>query len=284
MAKTETFPTPLLRVSRPVSACQRCRAAKVKCDGKLPACSACERAGRGKECSSANDSFAKGKERSYVASLETRVERLEQQISQARGRKISVDMVGAASAAGCIPSGKCHSDRRRKSEKQEASNVDDLVSDFGFLSVNATARDFHGFTGEMSFARLVLSTSSLEPMPSCSDFSLPQRYKIAPLIQHYLKSVHALYPFISETQLFRSVDAVYGQSGFYASPTDHWVTLMVLAISHASLVRNRGDPYYQDALKYTAAALRYVERVIQPGSMSGIQAILLMVLLASWVG
>lgn len=28
--------TPLLKVSRPVAACPRCRGAKIKCDGKLP--------------------------------------------------------------------------------------------------------------------------------------------------------------------------------------------------------------------------------------------------------
>ena len=284
MAKAESFPTPLLRVSRPVSACQRCRGAKIKCDGKLPACSACERAGKGEGCSSANDQFAKGKERSYVASLETRVERLERHVAQARVRQVSVDMLGIASAAGFFPSDISHSAGKRKSERQEASNVDDLVSDFGFLSVNATARDFHGFTGEISFAKLVLSTSSLEAIPTNSAFSLPQRYEITSLIEHYLKSIHVVYPLIPETQLFRSVDAVYAQNGLYASPTDHWITSMVLAVSRASLVRIRGDFCYQEALKYTATALKHVEKVLQPGSVSGIQAILLMVLLALWVG
>lgn len=42
------------------------RSAKVKCDGKLPACSACEKAGRANECSSASDQFARGKERRFV--------------------------------------------------------------------------------------------------------------------------------------------------------------------------------------------------------------------------
>lgn len=28
--------TPVLKVSRPVAACSRCRTAKIKCDGKLP--------------------------------------------------------------------------------------------------------------------------------------------------------------------------------------------------------------------------------------------------------
>lgn len=30
--------TPVLKVSRPVAACSRCRNAKIKCDGKLPVC------------------------------------------------------------------------------------------------------------------------------------------------------------------------------------------------------------------------------------------------------
>src|ERR1044072_9125802 len=78
--------TPLLRVSRPVAACSRCRAAKVKCDGKLPACTACEKSNRASECSSTNEQFARGKERSCAATLEARFERLEKKIAEARAR------------------------------------------------------------------------------------------------------------------------------------------------------------------------------------------------------
>src|SRR5579871_6748837 len=81
--------TPLLRVSRPVAACSRCRSAKIRCDGKLPACTACERANKTNECASTNDQFARGKERSYVATLEARIERLEQRITEARERRKS---------------------------------------------------------------------------------------------------------------------------------------------------------------------------------------------------
>jgi hypothetical protein len=42
---------PLLRVSRPVAACSRCQAVKIKCDGKLPACTACESSNKADECS-----------------------------------------------------------------------------------------------------------------------------------------------------------------------------------------------------------------------------------------
>ena len=36
---------PKYKVARAISSCTRCRSRKQKCDGKLPACSACERAG-----------------------------------------------------------------------------------------------------------------------------------------------------------------------------------------------------------------------------------------------
>src|ERR1700741_205503 len=78
---------PVLKVSRPVAACLRCRTAKIKCDGKLPACSACEKAGKGNTCSGATDEFAKGKERSYVASLEGYCEKLEKRLAELRRRK-----------------------------------------------------------------------------------------------------------------------------------------------------------------------------------------------------
>lgn len=135
MASCSKFETPLLRVSRPVSACSKCRSAKIKCDGKLPACTACEKSGRRAECSSANDQFAKGKERSYVASLESRVERLEKHISQAKGRRSSVRMLDVDAGESSLAPNAHSSIINRESERKEASIVDDLVSDFGFLYV-----------------------------------------------------------------------------------------------------------------------------------------------------
>ena len=137
MTKISKFETPLLRVSRPVSACQRCRNAKVKCDGKLPACTACERAGRAAECSSANDQFARGKERSYVASLETRVEKLERQIAQAKARKATtntLDMVSTQPflAPPVVTTGG-NAGAMNRVRRKETQDVNDLVSDFGFL-------------------------------------------------------------------------------------------------------------------------------------------------------
>ena len=134
MVKVNKAEVPSLRVSRPVSACPRCRSAKTKCDGKLPACTACEKAGRSAECSSANDGVARGKERSYVASLETRVEKLEKQISQAKARKAATsNLLDVVSAQTLLPSEIPFQTVNTRAQRKEASNIDDLVSDFGFL-------------------------------------------------------------------------------------------------------------------------------------------------------
>lgn len=133
MTKSETVESllsPSLRVSRPVAACSRCRSAKIKCDGKLPACTACEKAGKAGSCSGANDEFAKGKERSYVAALEGACERLQKRIAEARATKDSEALAGGLmglQAVAVKPQVVGHAQRR------EASDVDDLVGDFGFL-------------------------------------------------------------------------------------------------------------------------------------------------------
>ena len=65
-----------------------------------------------------------------MASLEVRVEKLERQLEEARGRKISVtvlDLDPKASATARPIS------KKPKAQRKEASHVDDLVSDFGFL-------------------------------------------------------------------------------------------------------------------------------------------------------
>ena len=106
---------------------------KIKCDGRLPVCSACERSGRSGQCSNANDEFAKGKERSYVSSLEARVDKLERQISQVKGRKSSVAMLDSWPPQAATSSEVFSDGTLRSAQRKENLDVDDLVSDFGFL-------------------------------------------------------------------------------------------------------------------------------------------------------
>ena len=85
---------------------------------------------------------------SYVASLESRVEKLEKRIAYARSRKASVAMHDAdepteppdrkdslATIRAAI--------HGKAARRREAADVNELVSDFGFLSVLSKHRSFH---------------------------------------------------------------------------------------------------------------------------------------------
>nr|POE47601.1 positive regulator of purine utilization [Quercus suber] len=278
---------------------------KIKCDGKLPvgggitsshgrwpltdffqACSSCEKNGRAAECTSTNDQFARGKERSYVSTLETRIDRLQARLEEARARKPSVvsipddETIAPSRRASHIPvqapqdaqpTGHTKAQRRK-----EASAIDDLVSDFGFLTVNATARDFYGFTTAMSYARLIIAACSKDALPQGTTKALPARYAATNLIQHYFSNVFALLPVFDEATFYASVDNVYSRNGYKAEPVDHFTVRMVLAIASGSMSDQRGDQNYLEGIGHVCAALEYAEAVLHPGAISSVQALVLL--------
>ncbi|KAK0620414.1 fungal-specific transcription factor domain-containing protein [Immersiella caudata] len=270
---------PLLRVSRPVSACSRCRSAKVKCDGKLPACTACEKAGRENECSAANDQFARGKERSYVAALELRIEKLERRLAYARLRKASVSMhetdVGPSTESHRKDSLTTIRDaiHRQAARKRENSDVNTLVSDFGYMSVNATTRDFEESVSNMTFARLVLAASSNDALPEPREMPPPPRETASPLIQFYMDNIFSLYPAFQATYVRSLLDNI-------AQPrpksSEAWAFWMILAIASTAQSRNTEDQYYQDGVEFLSCALFYADRALMPGYSSQLQALLLL--------
>ncbi|KAL2803046.1 fungal-specific transcription factor domain-containing protein [Aspergillus granulosus] len=266
---------PLLKVSRPVAACSRCRTAKIKCDGKLPACSACERAGKTDTCSS-SDEFPRGKERSYVGSLEAYCERLEKRTAELRQRKaLLVGGEGGVIHESSITSSSTTGPISRV-HRQEVSNIDDLVGDFGYLSVSATSRDFQGITSNTSFANLLLSVSLGEQIPRSSPQPLPSRSEITPLAQHYFDTFFTQLPFFFETTFWASVDSVYQNGAHFARPFDNWILRMVLATAYASMSNASNDATHQRALSLVSDALQYAEDVLLPGTLLGIQAIMLL--------
>ncbi|KAL4811183.1 fungal-specific transcription factor domain-containing protein [Aspergillus unguis] len=275
MSDSSFLDKPLLKVSRPVAACSRCRTAKIKCDGKLPACSACERAGKTGTCSS-SDEFPRGKERSYVGSLEAYCERLERKAAELRQRKALLN----GGAGGVIHESSITSASSgapvTNAHRQEVSNIDDLVSDFGYLSVSATSRDFQGITSNTSFANLLLSVSHGEQLPRLSPRPLPPRSEITPLIQHYFDTFFIQLPFFYETSFWASVDSVYQNGAHFAKPFDNWIMRMVLATAYCSMSCASMDNNHRKALCLVQDALQYAEDVLRPGNLVGIQAILLL--------
>ena len=134
-----TFEPPNLCVSRPVAACARCRKLKVRCDQKLPACTTCERHGRAAECAN-DDDFARGKERSYPAFLETRIASLQRKLDTAK-RKASVQGIPSlnsqlASSEALTANG-LHAGNagHQNGSNIDAKDVEGLVSSFGSLFV-----------------------------------------------------------------------------------------------------------------------------------------------------
>jgi len=144
-------------------------------------------------------------------------------------------------------------------------------------SLNATSRDFHGFTSTISFARLLLAASYVNKLPTVEAKALPPRHTAVSLIQHYLDNVFVLMPFFSETSLFASVEAVYEDAGRGAKSSDHWTLRMVLAVSSAAQSQQQGDSHHQIALRHISAALERADSVLHPGSVAGIQAVLLLI-------
>lgn len=144
------------------------------------------------------------------------------------------------------------------------------------LSVNATSRDFHGITSKTSFANLLLSVAAVGYPPPLSPNSLPPRHEATPLLQFYFDNVFVQLPFFVETNFWTSVDAVYQSQGRFAKPFDHWMLRMVLAIASAAVSYQTNDKSHQRALALVSEALTYAEDVLRPGSITGIQAILLL--------
>ena len=169
----------------------------------------------------------------------------------------------------------------KAARKRETTDVNELVSDFGFLlafnqnpsiarfdmliplrSVNATTRDFEVSTTNMTFARLILAASINEPMPSSKSNQLPSRPAAMALVQYYLDNVFSLLPVFQETALFNALDAVYHTHGRPAEDFENWLLFMVLGIGAMGQSRSSSDAYYKDGVTWVARALKYADKVL----------------------
>lgn len=73
------------------------------------------------------------------------------------------------------------------------------------------------------------------------------------------------------------MDAVYYSAARFASSFDHWVVRMVLAIAMASQSQSCDSEQRKHAMAHVCAAIQHAEEVLHPGSVAGIQCILLLV-------
>jgi hypothetical protein len=222
-----------------------------------------------------------------VSTLETRLDKLQTKLEDIRRRKPSVVSLPDDDTATLVPSRRPSYEPRvpsgpptpttsKAQRREEATAIDELVSGFGFLSVNATARDFYGFTSAMSYARLILSACTKDPLPQIVTRDLPPHNVTAQLLQYYFDQHFQLVPVFDKASFYASVDNVYRGDPGGVEPIDYWMLRMVLAISSATLSERTGDQQYLEAIGHVCAALEHAEAVLHPGSITSVQALVLL--------
>lgn len=222
-----------------------------------------------------------------MSTLETRLDKLQSKLEDIRRRKPSVVSLPDDDTATLVPSrrpsheppmplGPPTPTTSKAQRREEATAIDELVSGFGFLSVNATARDFYGFTSAMSYARLILSACTKDPLPQMVTRDLPPHNVTIQLLQYYFDQHFQLVPVFDKTSLFASVDNVYRGDPGQVEPIDYWMLRLVLAISSATLSERTGDQQYLEAIGHVCAALEHAEDVLHPGSITSVQALILL--------
>jgi len=97
------------------------------------------------------------------------------------------------------------------------------------------------------------------------------------LVQFYLDNVFPLFPVFSEIALFNALDAVYQENGRPVTDFEHWLLYMVLAIGASGQSRSYKDIFYADGVTWLSRALLYADKVLMPGYISQIQALVLLV-------
>ena len=179
---------------RNVSACNRCRTRKNRCDQKLPRCTGCEKANV--KCVGFDPVSKRTIPRSYVYYLETRVNNLEallqvhsirfeppeddfsisDTIKPGQNVPFPVQDDGDHSLSGTVPAYDNASvldpalkEHAGFKERNDIEKLDKLVSDVGMVSVQGTSESrYLGSTSGISFARVVFAAvkSSVSHTPS----------------------------------------------------------------------------------------------------------------------
>lgn len=238
---------------------------------------------------------------SYVAALELRIEKLQRRLQYAKTRKASLgyqepDLTALAQQFDRRDSmanirAAIH---RKAARTREASDVNSIVSDFGFLyenlntvfsfmfanpdnrSVNANTRDFEPSTSNMTFARLVLTATTNEPLPESTQVELPPKQVAQSMLQFYLKNIYSLFPCFSQTHLLNTLHNVYQQNDRFIKDSDYWLFYMVLAIGSAAQSRTLHDDHYTTGVMFASKALGFADRALAPGHTTQIVSLLLL--------
>lgn len=165
---------------------------------------------------------------------------------------------------------------RKAARRRENSDVNALVSDFGFLSVNATTQDFEPSVSNMTFARLLLAAATMDPLPEPVREGPPPRQVAQVLVQYYLTHIYSLYPFFAEVIVHSSLDNLYQDERRLAKHPDCWLLYMIFAIASAAQSRTIHDDLYRNGVEFVGQAMRFADRALMPGKETQIRSLILL--------
>lgn len=185
---TTTVPATGSSSFRNVSACNRCRVRKNRCDQNLPACSLCEKAGA--RCVGFDPITKREIPRTYVYYLESRLNYLESLLADNGiayapseefhlGTNASTEPALSQPASGLSQSNSLpasskkihpvhHTQPAMFQEQDEEGKLNTLVSSISMVSVQGAADPrYLGSTSGISFARYPFPTCRLESLLTC---------------------------------------------------------------------------------------------------------------------
>lgn len=308
-AAADPISEPPTKRQRTKLACSRCQTRKIRCDGGIPKCSNCHRAGVA--CSDGKSSFDGGISRNEAISLHSQVQRLESvlrsrcpglDLERVKEGHVTVDTVVAAE----LPQNASTSGNRAVTgndnatsnpdgtyaETQDLSN-DSLAHEIGLVPMSSGGTRYIGPSSGFSFARLVFAkarhnrtpgTSSRSPdsrafSPKISIANFNGNRNILPetvddalqLVTVYFDFIHFAFPILHEADHKQLIHKVYHDR--QSPPMLRFQVHIVSAISAAILSQRTRCAYSGEGI--AAAAMAIAADVDFQSSLQGLQCLLL---------
>ncbi|KAK5991734.1 Positive regulator of purine utilization-like protein [Cladobotryum mycophilum] len=290
-SSTQPAPRRARTRARVSAACVRCQKRKIRCDGVLPICSACQKAGA--RCIDGGTS--RQIPRNYMTELEARVAWLE---SIVREKCPEVDL--SAGPGQPSTSGQAATE---PPENQDAHDSPDKTSShgiteqIGLISVSAGADlRYLGPSSGLFFTKYVLaglsraadieaSSLHISILPynddlqiagdvfqaEAQDLPLDRRHTML-LSQMYFDTVHLQFPFLHEPTHMEIIGKLYDGAG--VEPEEEFQVFLVLAIG-ATILSRRSRRYFSAEGFYVSATQR-LDSIFGVASLTGIQCNLLL--------
>ncbi|KAJ4854487.1 fungal specific transcription factor domain-containing protein [Trichoderma breve] len=272
------------------AACVRCQKRKIRCDGVLPSCSGCQKAGV--RC--VDGGTSREIPRNYLTELESRVAWLE---SVVRERCPDVDLTtGPGRPSRAHSSAVERGQRQGSQDSPEETSPHELTEQIGLISISGGSDlRYLGPSSGLFFTKFVLAglahVADIETVNlrgngcddddvflpgdlvdlQAKDFPNDKRQTMF-LTQIYFDSVHLQFPFLHEPSHHAILHKLY--NGETLDALEEFQAFMVLAVG--ATIYGRRSRRHMLGEGYYASALQRLDTVFRTPSLATVQCLLLL--------